>query len=60
MTSQESARKPTLSELADALEEEQLKRLLIVKSALFTMGEVDPTAPRASSAATWPAHVDGR
>lgn len=49
MTSQQTEAKPTLSELADAAEEEQLKRLLIVKSALFTMGEVDPTAPRASS-----------
>jgi hypothetical protein len=51
MTSQEAARKPakTLSELADALEEEQLERLLIVKSALYTMGEIDPNAPRASA-----------
>jgi hypothetical protein len=49
MTSEESGRKPTLTELADALEEEQLKRLLIVKSALFTMGESDPTAPRTSA-----------
>ena len=41
--------KPTLTELADALEEEQLKQLIIVKSALYTMGDVDPNAPRAST-----------
>jgi hypothetical protein len=44
-------RPQTLSERADSLEEqqlEQLSRLIIVKSAIYTLGEVDPTAPRGS------------
>jgi len=61
MTSNTAAAKPTLTELADALEEEQLRQLLILKSALYTMGEVDPKrASRLGVAAAGIAHADGR